>query len=198
MKKRNKILAIIPLFLLIIFWAITTAQTSDEFKNSSFYKKITQLEIPVWNILLGNTLTRYDFTRLLNAIECQDCIVPDSTMVRKYNEESWQLFQQLPWKYFEDIDYLWWTYNWTNYYYCVANIGSDDIMNWYPRGTSTCWWKFCGQRNVTKAEFYHTLSNFLMDRNMFNYAAPWWEIKKWYNKMFSQQNQMLNNSPGFL
>ena len=68
MKKRNKILAIIPLFLLIIFWAITTAQTSDELKNSSFYKKITQLEIPVWNILLGNTLTRYDFTRLLNAI----------------------------------------------------------------------------------------------------------------------------------
>ena len=183
MKKRNKILAIIPLFLLIIFWAITTAQTSDELKNSSFYKKITQLEIPVWNILLGNTLTRYDFTRLLNAIECQDCIVPDSTMVRKYNEESWQLFQQLPWKYFEDIDYLWWTYNWTNYYYCVANIGSDDIMNWYPRGTSTCWWKFCGQRNVTKAEFYQTLSNFLMDRNMFNYAAPWWEIKKWYNKL---------------
>jgi hypothetical protein len=167
MKKRNKILFAIPLLLLLL-WTITTAQTSNDFQNSSFYKKIQQLEIPVWNILLWKTLTRYDFTRLLNAIECQDCIMPDATMVSKYNEESWQQFQQLPWKYFEDIEYLSWTHNWTNYYYCVANIWSDDIMNWYPRGTSICWWKFCWQRNVTKAEFFQTLSNFLMDRNMFN------------------------------
>ena len=183
MKKRNKILFAIPLLLLLLLWTITTAQTSNDFQNSSFYKKIQQLEIPVWNILLWKTLTRYDFTRLLNAIECQDCIMPDATMVSKYNEESWQQFQQLPWKYFEDIEYLSWTHNWTNYYYCVANIWSDDIMNWYPRGTSICWWKFCWQRNVTKAEFFQTLSNFLMDRNMFNYSAQWWEIKKWYNKL---------------
>ncbi len=183
MKKRNKILFTIPLLLLILLWTITTAQTSDEFKNSSLYKKIQQLEIPVWNILLWNTLTRYDFTRLLNAIECQDCIMPDATMVSKYDEERWGLFQQLPWKYFDDIEYLSWNHNWTNYYYCVANIWSDDIMNWYPRGTSVCWWKFCWQRNVSKAEFFQTLSNFLMDRNMFNYAAPRWEIKKWYNKL---------------
>ena len=183
MKKRNKILSLIAVLWITVFWAITTAQTSDDFKNSDFYKKINQLDIPVWNILLWNTLTRYDFTRLLNAIECQDCILPDETITSRYNEESWQLFQQLPWKYFEDIDYLGWTYNWTNYYYCVANIGNNDIMNGYPRGTSICWWKFCWQRNVTKAEFFQTLSNFLIDRNMFNYSAPRWEIKKWYNKL---------------
>ncbi len=183
MKKRNKILLLIPVLWILLLWAISTAQTSDDFKNSSFYQKIIQLDIPISNILLGNTLTRYDFTRLLNAIECQDCIMPDETMTSRYNEESWSLFQQLPWKYFEDIDYLWWNYNWTNYYYCVANIWSNDIMNWYPRGTSVCWWKFCWQRNVTKAEFFQTLSNFLIDRNMFNYSAQRWEIKKWYRKL---------------
>ncbi len=189
MKKRNKILSIIPIIGIIFFW-ITTADTNDDFTNSIFYEKLNQLNIPLWNILLWNTLTRYDFTRLLNAIECQDCIVPQKTMKEKYNQAAWIKFQQIPGKYFWDIEYENWKYNWTNYYYCVANIGNDDIMNWYPLWASDCWWKFCWQRNVTKAEFFQTLSNFLMDRNMFKYSAPRWEIKSWFNNLNK-------NDPGY-
>jgi hypothetical protein len=32
--------------------------------------------------------------------------MPDESMTSRYNEESWSLFQQLPGKYFDDIDYL--------------------------------------------------------------------------------------------
>ena len=185
MKKRNKILFILPIIWIVVLWVTTKAQVSKEFTNSNFYEKINQLEIPVWNILLWNTLTRFDFARLLNAIECKDCIIPDETLASKYNKTTWEQIQQLPGKYFDDIEYLWWNYNGVNYYYCIANIGSDDIMNGYPKWTSECWWKFCWQWNVSKAEFFQTLSNFLMDRNMFNYTAPRWEIKKWFNNLRS-------------
>ena len=185
MKKRNKILFILPIIWIAVLWVTTKAQVSEEFTNSNFYEKINQLEIPVWNILLWNTLTRFDFARLLNAIECKDCIIPDETLASKYNKTTWEQIQQLPGKYFDDIEYLWWNYNGVNYYYCIANIGSDDIMNGYPKWTSECWWKFCWQWNVSKAEFFQTLSNFLMDRNMFNYTAPRWEIKKWFNNLRS-------------
>ena len=179
---------IIWAFAFLFFWFVfsVSAQnttSASSIYNSIFFQNLNQLNIPIGNLLLRPTLTRYDFTRLLNAVECQDCVVPTEDMARLYNQSFWATFRVKPWKYFSDVWYLSGTYNGTNYYYCVAKVWNNDVMNWYPLGSSSCWGQFCGQWNVSKAEFFQTLSNLLMDRQMFNYAAPWKDIKEWFSKL---------------
>lgn len=75
-------------------------------RNSVFYQNLNQLLVPVEAILRQKTLSRYQLTRLLNAVECYDCIVPDKKTHDKYSEAFWTGFVSLPGKDFRDIEYL--------------------------------------------------------------------------------------------
>jgi hypothetical protein len=57
------------------------------------------------------------------------------------------------------------------------------MMRGYPLATSNiCAGKFCGERKVSKGEFFQTLSNLLIDNIKNNYSAPRKAIKAWLEK----------------
>jgi hypothetical protein len=89
-------------------------------------------------------------------------------------------FIETPGKDFDDIIFGSSYYNWKPYYYCVAYVGDNNWMRWYPQWVSpVCDWKFCGYRNTTVWEFLQVVLN-ISDQYVFNrYLADWWQIKKW-------------------
>lgn len=146
--------------------------------------------IPVEQLLEQDSLSRYQLTRLLNAVECQDCIAPSEAMRSRYHEGFRKEFLQQPGKDFGDISYLSGTHQGINYYYCVAKVGAEDTMRGYPQATSPiCGGKFCGERKVNKAEFFQTLTNLLTDKVKGHYQAPWKAIKTWLKKQKKQSYQ---------
>lgn len=71
------------------------------------------------------TVSRYDLVRLLNTIDCQDCILPAMPTIRRYSSVFWDTFRALPGNYFDDIYQTGTYYKETNYYYCVAYAGEQ-------------------------------------------------------------------------
>lgn len=112
------------------------AQAPTPALSSVFFSNLQQLNISVPYLVSQKSLSRYELTRLLNAVECQDCIVPQSATRLKYDESFWNNFLTLPGKDFRDIGYLSGNWQGTNYYYCVAKVGDDDSMRGYPLATS--------------------------------------------------------------
>jgi len=107
-----------------------------------------------------NTISRYDLARLLNIVECKDCINPNQDMIKKYVQNFWSAFGS--WRDFGDINYLGGIYNSASYYYCVAYVGDNTYMRGYPKATSPiCGGKFCGTNNTTTAEFIQVIINIL-------------------------------------
>ena len=116
-------------------------------------------------------------------MQCQDCIIPNALTHEHFNKSFWDQFILLPGKDFRDIPYLSWSFQGKNYYYCVASVWEHDMMRGYPLATSNiCAGKFCGERKVSKGEFFQTLSNLLIDNIKNNYSAPRKAIKAWLEK----------------
>lgn len=116
-------------------------------------------------------------------MQCQDCIIPNALTHEHFNKSFWDQFILLPGKDFRDIPYLSWSFQGENYYYCVASVWEHDMMRGYPLATSNiCAGKFCGERKVSKGEFFQTLSNLLIDNIKNNYSAPRKAIKAWLEK----------------
>lgn len=113
-----------------------SAQSSNLLNQSVFFNNLQELNISVPYLTSKNSLSRYELTRLLNAVECQDCIVPQPTTRLKYDENFWNNFLTLPGKDFRDISYLSGNWQGNNYYYCVAKVGDNDSMRGYPLATS--------------------------------------------------------------
>ena len=67
-----------------------------------------------------STVSRYDLVRLLNTIDCQDCILPSAKTMMAYSGMFWNTFRILPGNYFDDIFATGVFYKNRNYYYCVA------------------------------------------------------------------------------
>lgn len=156
-----------------------SAQNLVPQNQSVFFAHLEELKISVPYLLSQKSLSRYELTRLLNAVECEDCIIPQRTTRIKYDDSFWNNLLTLPGKDFRDIDYLSGNWQGTNYYYCVAKVGDDDSMRGYPLATSPiCWGKFCGQRPVSRAEFFQTLSNLLLDKVKNNYKVARSSVKK--------------------
>lgn len=109
-----------------------------------------------------SSVSRYDLARLLNVVECKDCIKPNQDMLNKYIQNYWSTFTATPGKDFTDISFLWGLYNNISYYYCVAYVGDNTYMRWYPKATSpVCGGQFCGTKNTTTAEFIQVVINIL-------------------------------------
>ena len=100
----------------VFFISFTKADFTD------FLNQLETMDIPVEQIMDADGISRYTLSRLLNALECKDCIYPDQTMVNDYSSSFWSQFSQLPGKDFDDIAYLGGNWNQTSYYYCVAYV----------------------------------------------------------------------------
>jgi hypothetical protein len=80
------------------------------------------MNIPIHSILSSTGINRYELTRLLNAVECKDCVVPSNEYLYRYTNLFWQKFIKEPGRDFDDILYRQATYNKKSYYYCVAYV----------------------------------------------------------------------------
>lgn len=150
--------------------SITTWDT--ETREVSFLEAATQAGIDIASLQNKSVISRYDVARILNAVECKDCINPWLQYIENYTEPFWSSFVQIPGKYFDDINYLWWIYNGRSYYYCVASVAEKQYMFWYPELASpVCPWLFCGSKSMTKAEFIQVILNILANYINKNYST---------------------------
>lgn len=151
---------------------------------SGFVDQLSQSNFPINKILASTGVTRYELTRLLNATECKDCVNPDKTYLNTYTGGFWSNFINTPGKDFNDISYANATFANKNYFYCVAYVGDNWYMRWYPLKTSPiCPGQFCGTRYTTKAEFLQVvmnmISNYIYSINTMNWQAA----KSWIYKL---------------
>lgn len=142
--------------LIWLLWTSVFATYED------FSKQLETMWLDVTNIEKQDSISRYDLARLLNIVECKDCIKPNQDMVNKYVENYRSTFTAAEDKDFSDIKYLWGIYNNQSYYYCVAYVGDNSYMRWYPKATSpVCGGQFCGTKSTTTAEFIQVTINIL-------------------------------------
>ena len=161
-----------------------------------FLNNLKNTGIPVDEILKNDQVSRYELTRLLNAVNCQDCVNTPAWMIEQYTNTWWLDFSSLPGKDFGDIVYKASYYNGKPYYYCVAYVGDNTWMRWYPVWVSPiCDGKFCGDRNTTIGEFLQVVLN-IADKYVYDrYLTDWSKIKKWMDslKKWTYPYEYLNN-----
>lgn len=146
------------IFLSVLCFLWTTVfATYEDFSN-----QLKNIGLDVQAIEKQDNISRYDLARLLNIAECKDCIKPSQDMLAAYTQDFWNTFTTLPGKDFGDISFLGGIYNNSSYYYCVAYVGDNTYMRWYPKATSPiCGGQFCGTKSTTTAEFIQVVINVL-------------------------------------
>ncbi len=181
----------VSLFLITGIFQVYAQQSAQDSVNQTarpsyddFLVMLKKNGINTASILEKNMISRYELTRLLNAVECKDCFRPGPATLQRYSEKYRNTFSKLPGKSFADITAVSTKYLGENYYYCVAYVGDKGHMQGYTRGTSPiCASKFCGYRNVNKAEFYQVLFN-LLDQYLYKqYTLNWSNIFAWYRSL---------------
>lgn len=161
--------------LSLAFFGVSLWQSFDNFS-----REIQSMGINVQEFSQRQSISRYELARLLNAVECQDCIQSPNWMIERYTNPFWSDFITLPGKDFGDIPFQWWSFQWNNYYYCVAYVGDNNYMRWYPEDTSPiCAWLFCGTRNANYAEFIQVIINVLAKYIYQEYRADRSAIQAW-------------------
>jgi len=142
------------------------------------------------------SISRYELTRLLAAVQCVDCINPDEDFVKLYSSGYWSDFTKLPGSDFGDVSYLGWEYGGFAYYYCVAYAGDYQYVRWYPDTDANpiCGWSFCGVRNVSKAEFIQIVVNLIGSSVYSDYSVDWSAVKNWLDGLekWTSQYQYFN------
>jgi hypothetical protein len=51
------------------------------------------------------SVSRYDLARLLNSVECKDCVSPSQELINTYVQNFWSAFVATPGKDFGDISF---------------------------------------------------------------------------------------------
>jgi len=156
---KTKYMKIYFWLLFSLIWLLWTSvfATYDDFSN-----QLKTMGVDITTIESQTSISRYDVARLLNSVECKDCIHPNQETVTTYGQKFWSTFTKLPNKDFNDIQFLGATYNKASYYYCVAYVGDNTYMRWYPKATSPiCEGQFCGAQKMTTAEFIQVIINIL-------------------------------------
>jgi hypothetical protein len=69
----------------------------------SFLENLRKTGIEVDEIIGSDQVSRYELTRLLNAVNCEDCINTPSLMLDTYNNNWRENFVSIPGKDFRDI-----------------------------------------------------------------------------------------------
>jgi hypothetical protein len=129
MKKTQRLLFSLFLPLLGVFSPLFA-------EYETFITTLQQAGINVQKLQQQSEVSRFEMARLLNAINCEDCITAPDRMIQRYNPNFRQTFSGLPNKDFRDISFgnAWWLQN--SYYYCVAYVGDNEYMRGYPAATS--------------------------------------------------------------
>ncbi|AHB40990.1 hypothetical protein P148_SR1C00001G0183 [candidate division SR1 bacterium RAAC1_SR1_1] len=162
---------------------------------SGFVEQLLNMNIPINSILSNTGINRYELTRLLNAVECKDCIVPNNDYLNRYTNLFWQKFTAEPGRDFDDILYRQASYNKKSYYYCVAYVGDRTYMRGYPLETSpVCAGEFCGTRNTTKAEFLQVIINMIAKYLYPIYSLNWNTVEAWVDDLNSRSYAYKNLS----
>lgn len=120
-KKRTK-------YILTSLVTIGMMLTYSQADYEDFLDQLQTMGIDIARISDQDVISRYDLARLLNAVECQDCINPSNQMINRYVNNFWSEFIKLPGKDFDEITYLGATYQEESYYYCVAYVGDNNYM----------------------------------------------------------------------
>jgi len=183
--------------ILASFFVVSTTLANYD----NFLDNLRKTGIPVDEILESEEVSRYELTRLLNGVNCEDCVNTPQWMVDKYINPRWSDFTVMPGKDFDDIWYKWGIYNWEIYYYCVAYVGDSVRMRWYPEGVSPiCDGKFCGNRNTTVGEFLQVILNIADQYTYQRYLANWTNIKNWMDNLvdWSYPDEYLNDDDKLL
>lgn len=190
-KTKNIVIKII--FLIVLSMNVFSLSKAD---YKAFLDELKLINIDINTLIDGETLSRYDLAKLLNAVECKDCINPDSDFLIKYNSDFWSNFKLIAGNNFNDISYLWWIWDKKNYYYCVAYAGENEYMNWYPLNTSpVCAGNFCWEQKVSKSEFMQVIINLISNYIYNNLSVNRDNIQSWVNNLDknSYQYKTLNN-----
>ncbi len=145
------------IFSMLLLLGTSVYATYDDFSN-----QLKIMGIDVGKITSQDSISRYDVARLLNSVECKDCITPNQTTINRYTQNFRSGFITTPGKDFGDITYLGGIYNNYSYYYCVAYVGDNTYMRGYPKATSpVCGGQFCGMKETTTADFIQVVINIL-------------------------------------
>ena len=172
--KQIKKILILSAFCLA-FSAVSFWQSFDNFST-----EIQNMGIDVQEFSQRQSISRYELARLLNAVECQDCVQSPNWMIERYTNPFWSDFIIQPGKDFGDIPFEGGSFQWINYYYCVAYVGDNNYMRGYPQSTSPiCAGLFCGTRNTNYAEFIQVIINVLSKYIYQNYSADRSSIQNW-------------------
>lgn len=159
------------LTLILLLWTSVFATYED------FSDQLKTMGLDTQKIESQDTISRYELSRLLNVVECKDCINPSQNIVNRYTPSYWNTFVVTPGKDFADISYIWGIYDNKSYYYCVAYVGENSYMNWYPKATSpVCGGKFCGEKNTTTAEFIQVIINIIAKYIYKDTSVNWKEV----------------------
>lgn len=123
------------------------------------------------------TINRYEFTELLTAAQCRDCLRPETELVETYTAPWLESIKTSPLIALDDIER---TDVWpnTSWFYCVANVVDRWLMQWFPRTTSPyCPWKFCGTSDLTMIDFLDALIRTLWPTVREKYQINWIQLK---------------------
>jgi hypothetical protein len=101
-----------------------------------FLQNVNDTGLNTQSILNAPSISRFNTARILNIIQCQDCINPSQEMITEYDPEFWRIFRTLPGKDFDDINHGEAIFQGESYYYCVAYAGDQEYMRGYPQGIS--------------------------------------------------------------
>ena len=177
---------------LIVYAQSGDLVSQNNIRKDSFEQATADAWINIKALQWQSEISRYEITRLLNAVECKDCINPDTSFIDRYTNNFWTVFTVLPGKDFDDIDFQWWMYNNQSYYYCVASVGDREYMYGYPILSSpTCPGQFCGKNSMTKAEFIQVVINIISNYIAKDYSADRKKIK--IRKETIKQNSYASN-----
>jgi len=149
----------------------------------SFTERLEEMWLDVEEFSNKKSVSRYEISRLLNVAHCEDCIHSPEWMRQTYTQSFWDSFKSKDDKDFDDINYGGAVWNKKSYYYCVAYVGDNGYMAWYPSTSTKCQWKFCWQDNITMSEVYQTILNISQDKIRKNYRINWKEVKSRLNSL---------------
>ena len=91
---------IIIIIFILIGYGITYAQSPNNFVDA-----VGNMGVDTKAFAQKQTVTRYELARLLNAVECQDCIHAPTRMVDTYSNPFRSTFIKSPGKDFNDISF---------------------------------------------------------------------------------------------
>jgi len=133
-------------------------------------------QIAWWN----DWVSRYEFSDILQQAQCRDCLVPTSEATSLYTNDRLDKQKNDPQKAIDDISFenaLWQD---NDYYYCVAWVVDEGIMNGFPRSTSPfCPGKFCWNSFLTVVELVESLVRLVWPKIRQTYPIDRKQVGAW-------------------